>query len=266
VRCIDEGIGAQRRRDISSGIRWLLNPGPLPCPAGGTGRGILLEEVRTTIMKSELGAAEIRVLGCLLEKEMATPEYYPLSLNALLAACNQKTNRDPVVSYGEDTVQGALEELKRLQLVWQSDAGRVPRYAHRVEKALNLVRREEAVLCLLMLKGAQTPGEIRGRSERLYSFADLEEVNLTLEHLEEMGLARRMPRQPGRKESRYDHLLGAGTAQDGPPTPSPGPEAATEDASGETSRIAMLEEEMKDLRRELEDLKAAFLLFRKQLE
>ncbi|WDT81786.1 MAG: YceH family protein [Candidatus Manganitrophus sp.] len=151
--------------------------------------------------------AEVRVLGCLIEKEMATPDYYPLSLNALQNACNQTSNRDPVVSYDEKTVAEALEALKTKRLVTQDQLGRVPKYSELFLKSANLVQREAAVLCVLMLRGAQTVGEIRGRTGRLHSFASLEEAQKTLQTLEEWGYVALLPRQPGRKESRYAHLL-----------------------------------------------------------
>lgn len=216
-------------------------------------------------MEFELTAEESRVLGCLLEKEMATPDYYPLSLNALVNACNQKSNRSPVVSYEEKDVVRALDGLKEKKLAWQSDASRVPKYAHSFDKVFNLVRRETAILCLLLLRGAQTVGELRSRSERLYSFTDLDEVNDTLQSLEEMQLVRKMPRQPGRKESRYAHLL-AGEPQDGGQAVLASPEAATLEVRAENERIAELENEVASLRGELDDLRQAFLDFKKQFE
>jgi uncharacterized protein len=216
-------------------------------------------------MAMELTGPAVRVLGCLLEKEMATPEYYPLSLNALVNGCNQKSNRDPVVDYDEETVNRAIDELKGRQLVWQSGAGRVPRYGESFSANANLVAREKAVLCLLLLRGPQTVGELRGRSERLYGFAGLEEVEEALASLTEMGLATKMPRQPGRKEHRYAHLLGGE------------PEIAAVDSGGgrfETAiapagaggRLEDLEAEVAALKEEFDALREEMRAFRSQFE
>lgn len=211
-----------------------------------------------------LSETEARVLGSLMEKEMATPDYYPLSLNALTNACNQKSNRDPVVAYDEKTVVRALEGLKEKQLARQSNVSRVPKYEQNFTRPRNLVGREAAVLCVLLLRGPQTVGEVRGRTERLYRFAGLEEVEETLVNLEELGYARKLPRQPGRKESRYAHLL-AGE----PPIIDEivcRPEAATLEVQAESEKIARLEQEMEALRQDFEELKAAFLELKSQLE
>ena len=205
---------------------------------------------------------EVRVLGCLIEKEMATPDYYPLSLNALQNACNQTSNRDPVVSYDEKTVSDALETLKGKRLVSQDHLGRVPKYSELFLKSANLVQREAAVLCVLMLRGPQTIGELRGRTERLHPFGDLEEVQKTLETLQEWGYVTLLPRQPGRKESRYAHLLcGA---------PENKAEAASETAPPsvpvENDAVARLQEEVKSLRQELEALKQTLHDFKAQFQ
>lgn len=216
-------------------------------------------------MDFELSAAEARVLGALLEKDMATPDYYPLSLNALVNACNQKSNRNPVVAYDEKAVVRALDGLKEKQLVWQSDADRVPKYAHSLDKRLNMVRREAAVVCLLLLRGPQTAGELRGRSDRLYEFNSLEEVFETLQALEEVGAVMKLERQPGRKESRYAHLL-SGEPQ---LVDSPGmaaPEQATIEVREESERIAALAQEVEGLRENLDDLREEFRQFKKQFE
>lgn len=203
---------------------------------------------------------EVRVLGCLIEKEMATPDYYPLSLNALQNACNQTSNREPIVLYDEKTVAHALDGLKAKQLVMQDNLGRVPKYSESFLKKANLVQREAAILCILMLRGPQTAGEIRGRTERLHPFETLEEVQKTLQTLEEWGYVKLLPRQPGRKESRYAQLLS-------------GPPANKEETAGadplpqtpaESETIAKLQEEIKTLRQELEALKQAFLDFKGQ--
>ena len=158
-------------------------------------------------MEIILSEGEARVLGCLIEKELATPEYYPLSLNALINACNQKTNRFPVVSLGEGEVMTALHSLRDKQLVGSSEASRVIKYWHGIDKKFNLIRREAALLCLLLLRGPQTTGELRTRSEKLCGFENIEEVVRYLDNLADIGLVMKMPRQPGQKEQRYANLL-----------------------------------------------------------
>src|SRR4030066_2129509 len=138
---------------------------------------------------------------------MTTPDYYPLSLNALVNACNQKSNREPVVSYNEETVLRILENLKVTELVWQSDLSRVAKYGHNFLKARNLVNKEAAILCVLFLRGPQTACEIRERTERVYRFNTIEEAKEILNNLEEMGYVKLLPRQHGLKEPRYTHLL-----------------------------------------------------------
>ena len=158
----------------------------------------------------QLTGVEARVLGALLEKETTTPEYYPLSLNALMNACNQKSNREPVMSLGEDAVRGALRSLTDQMLVRPAASdGRVAKYEHRLQEAFNFHRNEAAVLCVLLLRGPQTPGELRNRTERLYSFDDLESVHSALNLLmrREPPLVKVLARQPGTKEARYAHLL-----------------------------------------------------------
>jgi uncharacterized protein YceH (UPF0502 family) len=160
-------------------------------------------------MDWQLEAAEVRVLGALMEKEVATPEYYPLSLNALMNACNQKSNRDPVVSFDEDTVEQALEGLRNKGLATRITGRdvRVPKHGQSFTEKYNLGRREAALICLLLLRGPQTPGELRSRSDRLYTFDDLEAVESTLNRLAEMEFVKRLPRQPGSRESRWAQLL-----------------------------------------------------------
>jgi uncharacterized protein len=213
-------------------------------------------------MNISLTETETRVLGSLLEKEMATPDYYPLSLNGLVNACNQKTNREPVVSYDEDVVVQALNSLREKRLVWQSDASRVPKYAQNLSATLNLLRKESALLCLLLLRGPQTGGELRSRSERLYDFSDLDEIFATLKNLEEMGLVRTLPRQPGRKELRYTHLLGS-EQEEHPRTPvaeNPALPEKTGDVrlAAVEEELASLKAEVEELRRELRDFKSQF--------
>jgi uncharacterized protein len=210
-----------------------------------------------------LSPHQLRVLGSLIEKEITTPENYPLSLNALLNACNQRSSRDPVLDLTEEEVRQAIHSLEDLGLVTPVRDSRVPKYEHRIRTVLNLRRDETAVLCLLMLRGAQTPGELRSRADRLYTFDDLASVQSTLERLaartisDEAGnqttgpLTTILPRQPGSREARYAHLLGA------PPDLSlpqrDPPEASTSNSS--TKRIIQLEAEVATLIAALQTLK-----------
>lgn len=203
---------------------------------------------------------EVRIIGCLIEKEMTTPEYYPLSLNALTNACNQKSNRDPVVSYDETTVMHGLDGLRKkgLSRESQSASRRVPKYVHTVLDGFDLSRQEMAVLCELMLRGPQTAGEIRSRAGRMTPFENLEEVERTLQGLMEHGppLAVKLPREKGRKECRFAHLFsGNAAALSSAHTVSNGPAEAGIPA---TERTLALEEEVARLRSELEELKRAF--------
>ena len=201
---------------------------------------------------------EVRVLGSLLEKEITTPEYYPLSLNALINACNQKSNREPTVNFDQETVEHALQTLrdKGLLLTITGAGSRVPKYGHRISERLNLGRRELAIVCELMLRGPQTPGELRTRADRMHSFEDLAQVESVIEHLPE--LITKLPRRPGEKEARYAHLLSGA-----PAIPENEPEVAQPMRS---DRIANLESEVAELRRNLESLKEQFAGFRKQFE
>jgi hypothetical protein len=216
-------------------------------------------------MEIRLTETEVRVLGSLMEKEMATPEYYPLSLNALTNACNQKSNRHPVVSYDDTTVVRALDDLKEKGLARQSNVSRVPKYEQNFVVPRNLVRREAAVVCILLLRGPQTIGEIRGRTERLYQFADLEEADETLSSLIELGYVAKMPRQPGRKESRYAHLL-AGEPKFIEQEMIASLEPATLEVRAADEKTAELAESVQALRSEVEELKQAFFDFKKQFE
>jgi uncharacterized protein YceH (UPF0502 family) len=201
-----------------------------------------------------LDPVETRVLGALIEKEATTPEYYPLSLNALVNACNQKSNRFPVVDYDEETVRDAIERLraKRLAMVIIGN-GRVTKYSQSISEQLNLGRRELAALCVLLLRGPQTLGEVKDRADRIFSFGDLEEAERTLEKLAEWPsgpLAKKLPRQPGQKEARYAHLLA------GEPAVEAGvPEAA---AAAPPNRVQQLEADVAELRAEVVDLKRRF--------
>jgi uncharacterized protein YceH (UPF0502 family) len=213
-------------------------------------------------MDLTLDAEEIRILGSLLEKEITTPEYYPLSSNALLNACNQKSNRDPVVHFDEETLERAAYALRdKGLLVSITGAGsRVPKYGHRISEKLNLGRRELAILCELMLRGPQTLGELRTRAERMHPFGDLAEVESVLEHMPE--LVTKLPRRPGEKEARYAHLL-AGEPQVSAASPA---SPAIPQAPLPADRLSALEAEIEQLRRELEELKQQFAGFQKQFE
>ena len=207
-------------------------------------------------MGIQLDDAEVRVLGALMEKEIATPEYYPLSLNALVNACNQKSNREPVVAYDESTVEDALEGLRQKSLATRLTGRdiRVPKHAQRFTEELNLGRREAALLCLLFLRGPQTVGELRGRSDRLYQFDDLEAVDTTLHHLSELGLVIRLSRYAGSREARWAHLLAGqpdAGVEEGHPSAPPG-QAPIAD------RIAQLEREMAALRLEFDEFRKRF--------
>jgi uncharacterized protein len=209
------------------------------------------------------GAVELRVLGCLIEKQRTTPDSYPLSINSLRQACNQATNRDPVVAYDEETVLDGIERLGRRGWTrFASGAGsRARKYRHVFDEALSLDAEEISLLCVLMLRGAQTPGELKQRTERLQPFADLAAIYSGLEGLIERGLALRLPRRPGQKEQRYIHLLAgeeaaAEQAQAEAAAPVAGNPAATANRS-EAERLDRLEGELADLRAEVEGLREA---------
>jgi uncharacterized protein len=215
-----------------------------------------------------LTSVEVRVLGSLIEKEITTPEYYPLTLNALTNACNQISNRDPVVSFDDKTVARALESLREKNLAWMvTGIGRVPKYEQRFAEAYKLAEQEVAVLCVLMLRGPQTVGEIRGRTGRLYEFKELEEVELTLQALmsAEPPHAVRLQRQPGTKESRYAHLL-AGEVQIEEREVATRLEPATIEVLKENERLSRIEEDLAQVRGELAELRQQFVEFKKQFE
>jgi len=203
---------------------------------------------------------EVRVLGCLLEKEMATPDYYPLTLNALINACNQKSNRDPVVSFDEETVTYALNGLRERNLIRQSNVSRVAKYEQIFAQNLKLVTREQAIICILLLRGPQTVGEIRTRTERLYAFSSLDEVQTSIANLEDMQLISMLPRQPGRKESRYMHLLS------GEPEEKPVETLLRAKAAPEVDRTGELQQQIDELRREMQSLREELAIFRSQFE
>jgi uncharacterized protein YceH (UPF0502 family) len=218
-------------------------------------------------MDINLTETEVRVLGSLIEKDITTPEYYPLSLNALVNACNQKTNRDPVMQLDEDAVLDALEGLQQQRMAGPARGAdsRVTKYEQRLQEVFNFTRPEIAVLCVLLLRGPQTPGELRGRAERMHRFEALDDVQSALQKLmqREPPLAKVLPRQPGTKESRYAHLFAGDVVE---------PEAlaqgsgAVERNSPDAERITRLEKDVAELRRELGDVKDQLERFRKQFE
>lgn len=221
-------------------------------------------------MDTILDEVEVRVVGALVEKQVTTPEYYPLTLNALVHACNQISNRDPVVAYDEKTVAAALESLreKNLVYVFYGSDSRVPKYKHVMTEIFKLTPQELAVTCVLMLRGPQTVGEIRGRTGRLYDFAELGEVEAALEALalkEPQALVTKLPRQSGRKEARYAHLL-AGEVSVEEQKSAPRTEAAMLEVRAENDRHSRLEAEVEALRREVAELKRQFDDFKRQFE
>jgi uncharacterized protein len=206
-----------------------------------------------------LSAPAVRVLGSLLEKETTTPEYYPLSLLALANACNQRTSRNPVMDLSEDEVRAALDELEEAELASpaRGTESRVTKYAHHIGEVFNLRRGELAILCALLLRGPQTPGELRSRTERMHSFAVMEEVESTLQQLarREPPLARSLPREPGAREVRYTHLLSPVADSTAQPVVHAVSDESQEQAS---DRIAALESEVTDLRTRLASLEEKF--------
>jgi len=213
-----------------------------------------------------LSDVEARVLGCLVEKDITTPEYYPLSLNALVHACNQKSNREPLMNLEEDVVRQALRALGE-QMLARSASGdsRVAKYEHRLPDTFNFTRPETAILCELLLRGPQTPGELRSRAERMHPFEDLSVVQSTLKHLmeREQPLVKLLPRQPGNKEARYAHLLSGDVELREAPQAK---EAAVSSSAIENARMTGLESEIAGLQKEVADLKRQFAEFRKQFE
>jgi uncharacterized protein len=205
-------------------------------------------------MDNPLNPFELRVLGALIEKESTTPEYYPMSLNSLVAACNQKTNRWPVTEYAEDDVTAALDGLKARGFAAAITGGaRVTKFAERFTEKLNLGRRETAILCVLMLRGQQTVGEIKGRTERMYGFADLDETETVLQKLmdrDEGALVQKLPHAPGTKEPRYAQTLGGPVEV----TLAPGVQPSTDRISLLEAEVGRLREEVAELRRRLDEV------------
>ena len=217
-----------------------------------------------------LNETEVRVLGSLVEKQVTTPEYYPLTLNALTLACNQKNNRNPVTHYDENTVTEAVDSLreKNLVYVFHGSTSRVPKYKHVVPEVMHLSPPEVAIMCVLMLRGTQTPGELRGNASRLYQFSGLEEIQQTLDGLiskDPDPMVMRLPRQPGQKEARFAHLLSG-------PIDVEAFAAEEEVARLSTSRgarsdrVEKLEGEVAELRGAVQDLQEQFDKFKRQFE
>jgi len=227
-------------------------------------------------MPLQLTEIETRVLGALIEKDITTPDYYPLSLNALVNACNQKNNRDPVTSLEEESVRQALETLQEERLAGPASGAdsRVTKFEHRLQEVFNFDRREIAIVCVLLLRGPQTPGELRSRTDRMYHFEALDDVISTLDRLaqREPPLAHVLPRQPGTKESRYTHLFSgeppeaivpSGTSVGDGDSPA---QRSTTSAVSATERITRLEQDVAALREELADMQHQLAAFRKQFE
>jgi uncharacterized protein YceH (UPF0502 family) len=219
-------------------------------------------------MDTNLDEAEVRVLGCLIEKELATPEYYPLSLNALVNACNQKSNRDPLMNLEEEDVVRALDSLRFKQMALVSaEGGRVPKYRHTLVEKLRLDPAELSLLGELLLRGPQTMGELRARAERMHPFADLAAVEEALQELMERTppLVTRLPRQPGRKEQRCAHLF-AGAPEPVDEGRAVSPEAGRIKDTDGNERIAILEKEIASLRADMEELRRTVKEFMARFE
>ncbi len=216
-------------------------------------------------MSEILTETETRVVGALIEKQLTTPEYYPLTLNSLIAACNQKSNRDPVVSFDEETVQKSLDILrdKNIVYVFYGSTSRVPKYKHILPDVLELEPSETAVLCVLMLRGAQTLGELRERTSRLYEFSGLGEVNETLDNLmrREEPLVIKLERLPGQKEARFAHLLSGEIDVE-----SYAKENISSGKQAGGERVEKLEQELENLRNEFNLFRESFEEFKKQFE
>jgi uncharacterized protein len=222
-------------------------------------------------MELHLTEIEARVLGSLIEKDITTPDYYPLSLNALINACNQKNNREPVMTLDEPSVRDALANLQEKRLAGPASGAdsRVTKFEHRLQEVFNFDRREIAIVCVLLLRGPQTPGELRGRTDRMYHFDALEDVVATLDRLaqREPPLARVLLRQPGTKESRYTHLFsGEPVAADVTQAPSSADPVSTREPAPDDGRLQRLEDEVARLRQELSEVQQQLAEFRKQFE
>lgn len=221
-------------------------------------------------MQTELNEVEVRVLGALVEKQVTTPEYYPLTLNALTQACNQKNNRNPVVTFDEATVTTAIETLRARNLVYlfYGSTSRVPKYKHMMTEVFGLSPQELAVMCVLMLRGYQTVGELRGRTDRLYDFSGLQEVEETLNSLsakEPQSLVVKLPRQAGQKEIRYAHLL-SGEVDVTSQTEAESSQTVATHQPSKSDRLSVLEQEVETLRAEVNSLRREFEEFKKQFD
>jgi hypothetical protein len=216
----------------------------------------------------KLSQIEVRVLGALIEKDITTPDYYPLSLNALMNACNQKNNRDPVMTLDENSVRDALSSLQEKRLAGPAGGAdsRVSKYEHRLQEVFNFDRREIAVLCVLLLRGPQTPGELRGRTERMYRFETLDDVQSALQRLmdRQPPLVSVLSRQPGTKESRYTHLFSGEYIQQA--TTQPAHPSSDLHRAPDTQRIASLEAAVESLKSEVEELRRLFSEFAGQFK
>ena len=219
-----------------------------------------------------LTSVEARVLGSLIEKEITTPDYYPLSLNALVNACNQKSNREPAMSLDEDSVKAAIRSLNDQGLAGAADTmdSRVTKYEHRLQEAFNFDRRETAMLCELFLRGPQTPGELRAHCERMHKFDDLNEIQLTLQRLmkREPALVKLLARQPGTKEARYAHLFSGDVEPQGSEGRAVEPATRSGTAAEESlpQKVNRLESELAVLREELGQVRRQFSDFKKQFQ
>jgi uncharacterized protein len=216
-----------------------------------------------------LNETEVRVLGSLVEKQVTTPEYYPLTLNSLTLACNQKNNRNPVTAFTETEVAQALESLreKNLTYVFHGSTSRVPKYKHVMPEVMHLSRPELALMCVLMLRGPQTTGELRGNASRLHEFSGIEEVDATVNSLishEPEPLVVRLPRQPGQKEARFAHLLCGAPSEEIISEAQAARVSSPRKGNGE--RIENLDREVAALRKEVQSLKQQFGEFKKQFE
>jgi len=222
-------------------------------------------------MSLSLNEIECRILGSLIEKDITTPDYYPLSLNALVNACNQKNNRDPVMTLDEAVVREALSTLQEKRMAGPASGAdsRVAKFEHRLQEVFNFDRREVAIVCVLLLRGPQTPGELRGHTDRMYHFEGLDDIVSTLDRLaqREPPLVCLLPRQPGTKESRYMHLFSGQPAPGlAPEAPSLATEASANAAISGADRLSQLENDVSQLREELAELRQQVAEFRKQFE
>jgi uncharacterized protein len=221
-----------------------------------------------TTPELNLSEVEVRVLGSLIEKDITTPDYYPLSLNALINACNQKNNRDPVMTLDEESVSQALASLQQRRMAGPAGSAdsRVTKYEHRLQEVFNFDRREIALICVLLLRGPQTPGELRGRSERMYRFETLEDVQSALQRLmdREPPLVRVLARQPGTKESRYMHLFAGEKGL--PPEPEIASEPPRVAITSDRARISALEDELAGVKQEVAELRRQLSEFRDQFK